>query len=329
MELPFGLNPYEHDPGWWGASLLNNAEPLLACLQCAGARSVIEVGAYAGDLTRLLLAWAAPAGARVTAVDPAPRPELEALARVHGELELVREPSLVALEHLALADAIVIDGDHNYYTVTGELSRIAARSAAAAAPPPLLLAHDVRWPHARRDDYFDPSQIPAAQRQPTFPEGRLYPDEDGIASGGLPYHWPAAREGGSRNGVLTAIEDFLATHPELSIAIVPSFFGLAVIWAREAPYAAELQELMSPWDRNPLLERLERNRVLHLASANLQLGLALEAQERVRELEELLGRMLSSRAFATAELFLRVRQRGRPAFSRAEIRRLIGRGAAP
>jgi hypothetical protein len=326
LELPFALDPYENDPGWWGASLLNNAELLLTCLDSARASSVVEIGAYAGDLSRLLLLWAQRAQARVTAVDPAPQPELEALARQYAELELVRETSLVALDHIALADAIVLDGDHNYYTVTSELQLILQRSAAAGSPLPLLLAHDVCWPHARRDDYFDPSQIPAEQRQPTHPEGRLYPGQTGISAGGLPYHWPAAREGGPRNGVMTAIEDFVAAHPELALAVVPAFFGLGVVWPREAPYATALQAALAPWDRNPLVERLERNRVLHLASANLQLGLALDAQEKVREFENLLNRMLSSRAFATAELFLRARQRGRPAFSRAEIRRLIGRG---
>ena len=48
---------------------------------------------------------------------------------------------------------MIIDGDHNYYTVSEELRLIAER--ARTAPLPLLLFHDVCWPHARRDDYFD------------------------------------------------------------------------------------------------------------------------------------------------------------------------------
>ncbi|HWJ50964.1 MAG TPA: hypothetical protein VNR42_08090, partial [Solirubrobacteraceae bacterium] len=96
MELPFGLNPYENDPGAWGASLINNAELLLGCLGAAGARSVAEVGAYAGDLTRLLLLWAERSGATVLAIDPSPQPELEELDRDRPELALIRETSLVA-----------------------------------------------------------------------------------------------------------------------------------------------------------------------------------------------------------------------------------------
>jgi hypothetical protein len=58
VPLPFNLDLYENDPAAWGASLVNNAELLLAVLDAAKVRSVIEVGAYAGNLTQLLLLWA-------------------------------------------------------------------------------------------------------------------------------------------------------------------------------------------------------------------------------------------------------------------------------
>lgn len=320
MDVPFGINPYENDPGAWGASLVNNAEILLAVLDTVKARSVVEVGAYAGDLTRLLLLWAERAGARIAAVDPSPQPALEQLERERAELVLVREASPQALEDIDLADAIILDGDHNYYTVSEELRRIDSRSAGEL---PLLLLHDVAWPHARRDDYFDPEQIPAEHRQPIAPESGLYPGVEGTYYGGMPYHFPAAREGGPRNGVLTAIEDFVAGREELRLAVVPSFFGLGLVFRRGAPYAGELERLLEPYDSNPWLSRLERNRVLHLASSQVQLRLARDAQEKVERQQQLLERMLHSRAFAAAETFLRLRQRGRPIFSRAEIRRVL------
>jgi hypothetical protein len=323
MELPFGLNPYENDPGAWGASLVNNAEVLLGALDVAGARSVIEVGAYAGDLTRLLLLWAEQSGARITAIDPSPQPELEQLARERSELELVRAISLDALDDVSMADAIVLDGDHNYYTVTEELRRIGARVSASGAQVPLVLLHDVCWPHGRRDDYYDPDRIPPEQRQPVSPESGLYPGVPGTRPGGLPYHWPAAQEGGPRNGVLTAIEDFLADRAELRLGIVPAFFGLALLYPREAAYASELTRLLEPWDRNPLLERLERNRVLHLASSHVQLSMATDAQQRLARAEAMLRAMLESRAFAIAERWVRLRERGRPPFSRQAIRELL------
>jgi len=320
MDLPFGLNPYEHDQGAWGASLLNNAEVLLGFLDAVNAGSVAEVGAYAGDFTRLLLLWAKPRDARIIAIDPSPHSRLEELANEHSELELIRETSFQALEHIPLPDVLILDGDHNYFTVSEELRRVHARSDGR---PPLLLLHDVCWPHGRRDDYFDPEQIPAEHRRPAVKEGGLYPGVRGIVPGGLPFDWPATEEGGVRNGVLTAAEDFLASTQDLEFAIVPTFFGVGVIWHRDAPYASELSALLAPWDGNPLIERLERNRVLHLSSSYFQLSRYWQAHDRLRRIEKLLDRMLSSRAFWAAEMYLRLRQRGAPQFSRKQIRKLL------
>jgi hypothetical protein len=316
----FKIEPFANDPGAWSASLVNNAEFVIGALDASQAKSVGEVGAYAGDLTRLLLRWARETGGRVAAIDPSPQPELEQLEAERPELELMRQTSIEAFQTMEIPEAMILDGDHNYYTVSEELRLLAER---AGDELPLLLLHDVSWPHGRRDDYFDPEQIPEEDRQPIAPEAGLYPGVDGTREGGLPYHFPAAREGGPRNGVLTATEDFLEGRDDLRLAVVPAFFGLGVVWCLDAPYADALAELLDPWDRNPILERLERNRVLHLASSQVQLNLATKADEKVARLEPLLRKLLESRAFALAEQYTRLRERGEPAFSREEIRRAL------
>jgi hypothetical protein len=318
--LAFDFDPYANEPAHWGASLLNDAELLIACLDAAQARSVVEVGAYAGDLTGLLLDWAATSGARVWAIDPSPQKELVALDESRSELELVRATSHEALERIPLPDAAIIDGDHNYFTVSEELRIIGERAQGATLP--LLLFHDVCWPHGRRDDYFAPDLIPAEHRQPTIEGGNLFPGEPGVRAGGLPYRWPAAREGGPRNGVLTAVEDFVEAHGGLRLAIVPAFFGLGVVWDTGAPWADEMAETLEPWDRNPLLERMEANRVLHLTST-------LRANYRAGRQEAVLRRLLESRAFALAERLSRLRHRAGIAtdtsvVSREDIRRALG-----
>ena len=75
----------------------NLSELLLPCLDTAGARSVVEIGAYAGDLTEVLADWAADTGARIIAVDPSPQDRLVRLVAERARLELVRETSLMAL----------------------------------------------------------------------------------------------------------------------------------------------------------------------------------------------------------------------------------------
>jgi hypothetical protein len=328
MSFPFDLDPAERDPGGWATSLLHNAELVLGCLDAVAARSVVEVGAFMGELTRLLLRWAEATGAGVIAIDTAPHPDLEALEPAHDHLHLIRTTSHAALAELPLADAIILDGDHNYYTVTEELRIIAERTVEQQHRLPLLLLHDVGWPHGRRDDYYVPERIPAEYRQPLADAG-LYPGVPGTRHGGIPCDNPAAREGGPRNGVLTAVEDFVAAQGHLRLAIVPAFYGLGVVWDTTGPHDVALSRFLSTWDRDPLLQRIEDNRVLHLANEHVQMILAQEAQQRVaaqdRQLQrqrELLERMLGSRVLRAAELALRL-CRSEPVFSRRQIQQAI------
>ena len=94
----------------------------------------------------------------------------------------------------------MLDGDHNYYTVANEL-RLIAEAAGDAFP--FVMFHDVCWPHGRRDDYYAAEQIPEGDRHPVG-GGKLVPGDPGVHDHGLEYPRSAAREGGPRNGVLTA-----------------------------------------------------------------------------------------------------------------------------
>jgi len=67
--------------------------------------------------------------------------------------------------------------------------------------------------------------------------------------------------------------------------------------------------LLADWDRNPVLERLEENRVLHLASSHFQMVEAVKAQQRAARQEAVLRRLLDSSAFAVAERLSRLRVR--------------------
>jgi hypothetical protein len=300
---------------------------LLPCLDAAGVRSVVEVGAYAGDLTRVLLAWAARSGARVTAIDPAPQQRLVELADAQPELELLRETSLAALPRIPLPDAVVIDGDHNYHTVSEELRIIGQRAPGAALP--LLILHDVCWPHARRDNYHAPELIPPERRRPVAgAAGGLFPGDPGIRAGGLLYPRSAAREGGAHNGVLTAVEDFIARREGLRLVVVPVFFGVGVAWHEAAPWSEALAAMLDPFDRNPVLERLEANRVLHLAQSHARLVESWHANERLARQQAVLRRLLESSAFAVAERLSRLRVKagiatGQPVISKEEIRRAL------
>jgi hypothetical protein len=277
-------DPFENDPARWGHSLANLGEILIGCLDARGAKSVVEIGAYAGDLTRVLLDWAEKDGARVLAVEPTPHARLLELSESRADLELVQEPSHEALRHIPVPDALIIDGDHNYYTVSEELRLIDERAPGREIP--LLLLHDVGWPHGRRDAYWNPERIPEEARQPMAERPFIFPGESGVVDNGMPMYAAAEREGGARNGVLTALEDFLERRADLRVAVLSPFFGFAAAWHREAPWAGSVAEFLEPWDRNPVLERLEGNRLYHLAIGHARaqkLRWATQALEEERE----------------------------------------------
>jgi hypothetical protein len=181
---------------------------------------------------------------------------------------------------------------------------------------PLIALHDVGWPHARRDTYYAPERIPPEHRQPLVRDALLAPAEKGTAPAGIRYPCAAAREGGPRNGVLTAVEDFLAESEGLRFALIPAFFGLGVLWSESVPWDAAVAAVLGPWDRNPVLERLEAARLAYIVD-----------RFRLERQEALLRSFLDSRAFGLAERVSRVRQRGRPALSREEVKRALEGGA--
>ena len=178
------------------------------------------------------------------------------------DLNVIEDTGVGALAGLdSLPDSIIIDGDHNYFTLTQEIDAIAA--VAGDSPLPLLMFHDAGWPHARRDTYYAPERVPEEFRQPLAEDVGLIPGDPGVhPDRGLPYKWAAAKEGGPGNGVLTSLEDFVAKHPDARLAVVPAFFGFAVIYDQRSPWAepgAIDPRTMGP-QPHPLPARIEPGR---------------------------------------------------------------------
>lgn len=311
------------DPPGWGYSLANVREIVIRCLDAAAVGSILEIGAYAGELTSAMLDWAKTSGATIVTMDPEPPDELREVGLAYPELEILEELSHDVLARLdSLPDCVVIDGDHNHYTLSEELRLIG--EGAGDERIPLLFFHDVCWPHARRDTYYAPERIPEDRRPPIGRNVGLAPGEPGVHELGLPYPAAALREGGPANGTVTAIEDFMADREGLRFAIVPAFFGLGVIWDESAPWAGEVAAILAPYDRNPVLDRLEANRVEHMVAGHARAVKLGRSEEHRHRQEEFLRKLLASRAFAIAERLSSLNQRGKaPLFSRAEIRAVL------
>jgi hypothetical protein len=229
---------------------------------------VVEVGAGAGAHTRPLAGFCRSHDATLHVVDPAPGFDPTELG---DGVVFHRRLSLDVLSDLGPVDVALIDGDHNWYTVNNELQLLQRGARSAGRPTPLAVCHDTCWPYGRRDTYHDPETIPAEYRHPWERAGIL-PGSKTLHEGrGINAQLANAREeGGPRNGVMTAIEDFAATANEpLELTVLPVLHGLALLTPSSRSDAnPRLKRVITRWgtgrglaDLLPLVEE-ERQRLL-------------------------------------------------------------------
>ena len=200
-------------------------------IEAVGARRVVEIGALRGETTVKMLERLGPA-CELHVIDPLPQFDPADHERAFpGRYVFHLGISHDVLPTLPPSDVALVDGDHNWYTVHTELQMLAATAADAGAALPVLILHDVGWPYGRRDLYYEPWRIPAQYRQPYRRAGmrpgvsRLFPN--GGMNLGLDN---ADHEGGERNGVMTALDDFIAEHDRpLRRIVLPVYYGLAIV----------------------------------------------------------------------------------------------------
>ncbi len=178
-------------------------------------KAICEIGARSGTSTDYLLKLPLDS---YTVVDPCFDGDLQAKYAGDSRVHVVKCNSLDALAPDGRIgpdsefDCILIDGDHNWYTVFNELRLIHERGL--LRPGGFVFLHDVDWPYGRRDLYYQPGTIPAKFRHPFAQKGVVRGQSALADVGGFNSHlMNALQEGGPKNGVLTAIEDFLGQYP--------------------------------------------------------------------------------------------------------------------
>lgn len=220
-------------------------------------KTIVEIGYELGGSTSFFAAYAKNNGALLYVIDPTPlnSPE-QTLSEFDGYYKFLRATSLEVLDSI-IAEIFFIDGDHNYWTVHSELTKIYAKN-----PEAIVVLHDVAEPCARRDQYYSPEKIPNEHRLPyTYDHGVDLVTGEMIKKGGF---WGAgnfaiAREAGNpKNGVLTAIEDFIEQHSNLSFDSTPIIFGLGII--TPAQYKDQITGILTPYKGHTCLN-IENNRI--------------------------------------------------------------------
>ena len=239
-------------------------------IRAAAPSRIVEIGALRGETTTLMLDSLGD-HVELHVIDPVPAFDpTEHEERFPGRYLFHRDLSLSVLPDLPAVDVALVDGDHNWYTVYNELRLLRESARRDNAALPVLIMHDVLWPYGRRDLYYAPEQIPEEFRQPHAQLG-MRPGQSELVPGGRagvsPQMHNALTEGGPRNGVMTAYDDFIAEHDKpVREVLVPIYFGLLIVVEEERlaahPELAEvLDRLESSEGRQALLELSEQLRL--------------------------------------------------------------------
>jgi hypothetical protein len=260
----FNVNPkhgFSRPPLLHSLSTFSNL--LLDIAETAGVNTVCEIGVEGGGMTRRWVDYCAGrAIGKVLMVDTDPNSlqqfnEGERLSKFCGR-------SLDAIPRAGAIDMWSLDGDHNWFTVYNELTAIKV-SCDRHKKPLLAVIYDVGWPWGRRDQYYDPSSIPDEFLLPNSSSvgvdlNDMVHSGSGFRSNGK--FFIALRAGGERNGVLTAIEDFIKMWSgDFDLYLIPAVFGLGVLVSRTHPASDALAALLKPLHHNQILAELEFNRL--------------------------------------------------------------------
>lgn len=138
----------------------------------------------------------------------------------NSKMDVISEYSLNALPNLKEYDAIFINDDPNWYTVFNELEIIKENNSEF---PLVFVCHNV-FPHKRRDSYFNPDVIPDEYKH-DFSKKFKY--NDIFLSDGF-FH--AINENTPKNGVLTAIEDFLSENIDVGMMDIKLSKGITILY---------------------------------------------------------------------------------------------------
>ncbi len=218
-------------------------------------KSICEVGSNQGITSKVLYDYCRKNGIQLQVVDPK-------IPEVLKNLEEIRYYEMTSSEYFmggGKSDVYILDGDHNFSTVTEELNAVLS---CCGKKNVLCFLHDVSWPWARRDLFYSPDVF--HDKDYEFDQS-LHLESEEFTYRGFPSGttYAMAKEyGGKHSGVQTAVDDFLQEHGEyLEYVRIPTLYGLGILISKNLisePLRNYFDILLG---LKPMLSMLEANRL--------------------------------------------------------------------
>lgn len=248
------------------------------------ASKIVEIGCLYGNNTHQLVEYCYSKKGLLYAIDPFPQFDVDKIVEQYKDnFKLYRDLSLSVLPIVENFDAILIDGDHNWYTVFNELKIIEAKFP---KNPPIIFVHDVGWPYARRDLYYNPENIPPIYRHP-YKQAEISPNSHLLVeNGGINGHLNnSIYENNPQNGVLTAIDDFVEQSKLcFEFFLFSGFNGLGVLVSKEYPELIEYIIDEMPVFTSKLVATMEDEQIQQNVKLNVEKKKNKELHEKVTQL---------------------------------------------
>lgn len=155
---------------------------------------------------------------------------------------VIKGNELNILKNFKDFDAIFINGDSNWYTVYNELNIIKKNNVEF----PLVLICNNLFPNMRRDSYIDPKIIPSE----FLNEYNDELDIDGINIKDGLYH--AVDDNSPKNGVFTAIEDFLSENYNVDMLDLKLTCGVTILYSNNGVNQIRIGLIKDIISNNPI-----------------------------------------------------------------------------
>lgn len=236
---------------------------------------IVAIGLSNEDIIDEILSFCIEQNPTLYAIDP--RIDIKDLIEKYEDLEdetktvdkikYCKDDSLNVLDQLKEYEAIFINGDPNWYTVYNELNLIKKNNPNF----PLVFVCNNKYPHKRRDSYINPEKIPEEFKNECCNDLPILYEKDAetkqtMVKDGFCH---AIQKDTPKNGVLTAIEDFLKENPTLKFLEINPLEGISLIYEpseivdlrinkileNEEEYEYTLQELSDKFIENDILLR--------------------------------------------------------------------------
>jgi len=234
-------------------------------------KKIIEIGSNYGINTKNIINYCHENNGFLVTIDSNPKFNLEQLKKEYPNLfNFMKNDNLNSLKSLNNYDLILIDDDPNWYTVYNELKIIEKKFNENEFP--IILLHNIGWPYGKRDLYYYPENIPKEYLNPYEKLG-IIPNKNDLTKNGMNNNLNnTIYENTPKNGVYTAVEDFLKeTKIKLKFKKINAYHGLGILYQEKNISTRDLNKILLKSDICGILEKEYLNKILIKNSENKEL----------------------------------------------------------